>query len=206
MLWRSQHSPLTITAEGSAVSKAVTLAEISRRRLRGLHQSTQIGLATVDSGAAPAPAIAITLSLTPLDASQPGYQAPLTQDELHVAWIFDDELCELSAMDLDEASGVAGHGLVVPGTETLQRSGPSMRVAEAAADGNGEEKHGKSSRKRKRGGGHGASSHGGPARAESSGSGGVGRGSRSASAPAAAHAQVLAPRPRSEDSVLQIFD
>ena len=115
--------------------------------------------------------IAITLSLSPLDAWQPGYQAPLTEDELHAAWIFDDELSQLGAMDFDEASGASAHRLVVPGTELLQQSGHRAAAAAgaslasdgAAAVGKGEQKHGKSLRKRKRGGGRGASHHGGRA-------------------------------------------
>ena len=33
-----------LVAQGNAVAKAVTIAEISRRRLRRLHQNTQVGL------------------------------------------------------------------------------------------------------------------------------------------------------------------
>jgi len=73
-----QNSPLLLKAEGSAVSKAVTVAEIVRRRLRGLHQNTQIGLATGShsdeqrTSWPPMPSIAITLSTAPLDPTQPG--------------------------------------------------------------------------------------------------------------------------------------
>ena len=73
-----QNSPLLLKAEGSAVSKAVTVAEIVRRRLRGLHQNTQIRLATGShsdeqrTSWPPMPSIAITLSTAPLDPTQPG--------------------------------------------------------------------------------------------------------------------------------------
>lgn len=96
-------APLRITAEGNAVCKAVSVAEIVKRRVRGLHQNTQIGLADGDAdadfhdvpggagGGAPraAPTVTITLSLSPLDPSEPGYQPPLTAAELHAAWIDD---------------------------------------------------------------------------------------------------------------------
>jgi DNA-binding protein len=72
----AQAAPLRITAAGAAVSKAVTVAEISKRRVRGLHQNTQIGLAdpagASDEAARRAPTIAITLSLAPLDPSLDG--------------------------------------------------------------------------------------------------------------------------------------
>ena len=124
--------PQPHTAEGNAVSKAITLAEITKRRVRGLHQNTQIGLAagSAADGARSIPSIAITLSLSPLDASLPGcacaairqmlhvricsrigiialvshtirYQPPLTDEELRAAWIFDDE--ESGAMELEAA-------------------------------------------------------------------------------------------------------
>jgi DNA-binding protein len=64
-----QSKPLLIVAEGSTVSKAITLAEIAKRRLRGLHQNTQIGVTTASDGSSSVPTIAITLSLTPLDAT-----------------------------------------------------------------------------------------------------------------------------------------
>ena len=67
-----------ITASGAAVSKAVTVAEITKRRRRGLHQRTQIGLA------ADAPTVEILLSSEPLDPNLPGYQAPLTDEELQM--------------------------------------------------------------------------------------------------------------------------
>lgn len=60
------------------MSKAVTVVEITKRRLRGLHQNTQIGLADPAASQAaagaqqPLPAISIVLSLEPLDPSQPG--------------------------------------------------------------------------------------------------------------------------------------
>ena len=93
-----QHGPVKLRAYGPAVNKAVTVAEITKRRLRGLHQNTQIGLApaaaATTAGASasshPQPEISILLSLAPLDPSQPGYQPPLTDEEILNACV-DDE-------------------------------------------------------------------------------------------------------------------
>ena len=76
----SSDSIACVTARGPAVAKAVTVAEITKRRVRGLHQSTQIGLASPnedvhESSSATtelAPTIRIVLSVQPLDASLPG--------------------------------------------------------------------------------------------------------------------------------------
>ena len=87
-------------AQGPAVSKAVTVAEIAKRRLRGLHQNTQIGLAEpAEEGAASQPAISIVLSLQPLDPSRPGYQPPLTDEEMLDAGV-----------DLEEPDGIVEDG------------------------------------------------------------------------------------------------
>lgn len=74
-----QNAPLTIAAEGAAVAKAVSVAEITKRRLRGLHQNTQIGL--VADAARSTPTIAITLSLAALDTTQPGYARQSCESE-----------------------------------------------------------------------------------------------------------------------------
>lgn len=97
-----QENPVTqsvlLCAQGNAVAKAVTVAEITKRRLRGLHQNTQIGSVRTDesdgndaSAATRSEAtISIILSLQQLDVMQPGYQPPLSGEELDAAWIFDD--------------------------------------------------------------------------------------------------------------------
>lgn len=80
------------------MNKAVTVAEITKRRLRGLHQNTQIGLAPAAAATTPGasasnhpqPEISILLSVAPLDPSQPGYQPPLTDEEILNACV-DDE-------------------------------------------------------------------------------------------------------------------
>lgn len=92
-------------AQGPAVSKAVTVAEIAKRRLRGLHQNTQIGLAeTAEESAASQPAISIVLSLQPLDPSQPGYQPPLT----------DEEMLDLEEPDDNDDDGAASSSAPAP--------------------------------------------------------------------------------------------
>lgn len=61
---------MRLHAEGPAVSKAVTVAEIAKRRLRGVYQSTQIGLSALDGdGGRRKPRISITLSMAPLDST-----------------------------------------------------------------------------------------------------------------------------------------
>ncbi|XP_051812882.1 ribonuclease P protein subunit p25-like protein [Acanthochromis polyacanthus] len=88
---------LVFTAYGKSVSKAITCAEIVKRRLKGLHQLTKLLYGTVDETWEPLepdagldsltvsrnlPSIWILLSREPLDGSQPGYQAPGRYDAL----------------------------------------------------------------------------------------------------------------------------
>ncbi|KAF3692452.1 Ribonuclease P protein subunit p25-like protein [Channa argus] len=82
---------LVFTASGKGVSKAITCAEIMKRRIKSLHQLTRLLYSTVVEVWEPLepaagldsltvsrnlPAIWILLSKEPLDSSQPGYQAP----------------------------------------------------------------------------------------------------------------------------------
>ncbi|KAM4735215.1 ribonuclease P protein subunit p25-like protein [Anableps anableps] len=82
---------IVFTACGKGVSKAITCAEIVKRRLKGLHQLTRLGYSRVlevweplEAGAGldsltvsrNLPAVWILLSKEPLDRQQPGYQAP----------------------------------------------------------------------------------------------------------------------------------
>ncbi|XP_034029395.1 ribonuclease P protein subunit p25-like protein [Thalassophryne amazonica] len=91
---------IVFTASGKGVSKAITCAEIMKRRLKKLHQLTRLlyctvveeweplepaaGLSGLDSLTVSRnlPAIWILLSCEPLDCSQPGYQAPGCYDAL----------------------------------------------------------------------------------------------------------------------------
>ena len=93
------------------------MAEITKRRLRGLHQNTQIGLApaaaATTAGASasshPQPEISILLSLAPLDPSQPGYQPPLTDEEILNACVDDEpeQDCGDGATSGDAAASAA---------------------------------------------------------------------------------------------------
>ncbi|XP_067456488.1 ribonuclease P protein subunit p25-like protein isoform X2 [Thunnus thynnus] len=88
---------VVFTASGKGVSKAITCAEIVKRRVKGLHQLTRLLYNTVEEVWEPLepaagldsltvsrnlPAIWILLSREPLDCSQPGYQAPGRYDTL----------------------------------------------------------------------------------------------------------------------------
>ncbi|XP_032413735.1 ribonuclease P protein subunit p25-like protein [Xiphophorus hellerii] len=88
---------LLFSASGRAVSKAITCAEVVKRRLTGLHQLTRLSQSTVlevweplEAGAGldsltvsrKLPAVWILLSREPLDPEQPGYQAPGRYDAL----------------------------------------------------------------------------------------------------------------------------
>ncbi|XP_047217237.1 ribonuclease P protein subunit p25-like protein [Girardinichthys multiradiatus] len=88
---------IIFTACGKGVSKAITCAEIVKRRLKGLHQLTKLTYSKVLEVWEPLepaagldsltvsrnlPAIWILLSKEPLDLDQPGYQAPGRYDAL----------------------------------------------------------------------------------------------------------------------------
>ncbi|XP_053288513.1 ribonuclease P protein subunit p25-like protein isoform X2 [Pleuronectes platessa] len=90
---------IIFTASGKGVSKAITCAEIVKRRVKGLHQLTRLLYSTVVEVWEPLepaagldsltvnrnlPAIWILLSRDQLDCAQPGYQAPGRYDGLWV--------------------------------------------------------------------------------------------------------------------------
>merc|ERR1712226_97590 len=83
---------VVIKATGSALTKAVTAAEVIKRRFKGLHQVTKIGNQDIVDEWEPIeegldkvvetrqmPYIEITLSKEALDTSDVGYQAPLDE-------------------------------------------------------------------------------------------------------------------------------
>ncbi|XP_030013734.1 ribonuclease P protein subunit p25-like protein [Sphaeramia orbicularis] len=93
----SQSRQIVFTANGKGVSKAITCAEIVKRRVKGLHQLTKLLYSTVEEVWEPLeptagldsltvsrnlPSIWILLSTEPLDQGQPGYQAPGRYDSL----------------------------------------------------------------------------------------------------------------------------
>jgi hypothetical protein len=86
---------VVLKAMGHAISKAVTVAEVLKHRVAGLHQLTQLSsIETVDvfepleegldrvESKRHIPGICIRLSLDPLDESDPGYQAPLPASQV----------------------------------------------------------------------------------------------------------------------------
>uniref|UniRef100_A0A3Q2Q9N1 Ribonuclease P/MRP 25 subunit-like n=1 Tax=Fundulus heteroclitus TaxID=8078 RepID=A0A3Q2Q9N1_FUNHE len=88
---------MVFTGCGKGVSKAVTCAEIVKRRLKGLHQLTRLTYSSVVEVWRPLepaagldslsvsrnlPTVWILLSKEPLDRQQPGYQAPGRYDAL----------------------------------------------------------------------------------------------------------------------------
>jgi len=86
---------LILKGMGAAVVKVVTVAEIIKRRVAGLHQTTTLssthivdtfepleeGLKTVTIEKH-VPTIEIVLSFDPLDTNHPGYQPPLPADQV----------------------------------------------------------------------------------------------------------------------------
>ncbi|XP_068616435.1 ribonuclease P protein subunit p25-like protein [Brachionichthys hirsutus] len=88
---------IVFTATGKGASKAITCAEVLKRRVPGLQQLTRLLAGAVDEFWEPRepgagldgltvsrnrPAIWILLSRDPLDASQPGFQPPGRHDTL----------------------------------------------------------------------------------------------------------------------------
>ena len=125
------------------MNKAVTVAEITKRRLRGLHQNTQIGLApaaaATNAGASasshPQPEISILLSLAPLDPSQPGYQPPLTDEEILNACVDDEpeQDCGNGATSGDAAASAAAFAPPPTGASSGASSGGAGPSAAHAA-------------------------------------------------------------------------
>ncbi|XP_056300499.1 ribonuclease P protein subunit p25-like protein [Pseudoliparis swirei] len=88
---------MVLTASGGGVSKAITCAEVVKRRVPGLHQTTRLQFCTVDEVWDPleagagldsltvsrnVPSIWILLSRDTPDRSRPGYQEPGRHDGL----------------------------------------------------------------------------------------------------------------------------
>ncbi|EFJ26390.1 hypothetical protein SELMODRAFT_172788 [Selaginella moellendorffii] len=94
-LLQDKSSDVVLKAMGRAINKTVTIAEIIKRRVAGLHQITTIGSADftdtwepLEEGLVPLETtrhvsmISITLSKTELDSTSSGYQAPLPADQV----------------------------------------------------------------------------------------------------------------------------
>lgn len=89
ILQNKEEKKINLIGSGPSISKTITCAEIVKRKARGLHQLNTLYYTKVEDTWEPKeesldkllvtrriPAISITLSKTPLDATQPGYQAP----------------------------------------------------------------------------------------------------------------------------------
>jgi len=96
-------SQVVIKAQGNALTKAVTAAEVIKRRFKGLHQVSNVGQSEIVDVFEPLeegldkveqtrniPFIEITLSKDALDSKDKGYQAPI--DESLVKEVTEEEL------------------------------------------------------------------------------------------------------------------
>lgn len=94
---RTKSDTIMINGMASAIHKAVSVAEIVKHRVPGLHQITEISSEEVTDVYEPVKeegenltinrqvsTIRITLSRNQLDASNPGYQAPIPEDQVRV--------------------------------------------------------------------------------------------------------------------------
>jgi len=92
-----EREDVTIKATGNALTKAVNLAEVIKRRFKGLHQLTKIfsteisdEYEAIDAEAGlenvtytkTVSVVEITLSKVELKTDEPGYQAPLPESEV----------------------------------------------------------------------------------------------------------------------------
>ncbi|GMH30720.1 hypothetical protein Nepgr_032563 [Nepenthes gracilis] len=95
LLQEKGSNEIVFKAMGRAISKTVTIVELIKRRITGLHQITQIGSTDItdtweplEEGLLPlettrhVSVIAITLSEKELDESNVGYQPPLSADQV----------------------------------------------------------------------------------------------------------------------------
>src|SRR5690606_18597284 len=85
---------IVLKAMGRAINKTVTIAEILKRQIPGLHQITTIDSTDITDVYEPleegldriettrhVSSIIIRLSIVPLDSKAPGYQPPLTEEQ-----------------------------------------------------------------------------------------------------------------------------
>ncbi|ORC93657.1 uncharacterized protein TM35_000015340 [Trypanosoma theileri] len=92
---KTQYDTVKISAMGAAIHNAVNIAEIVKRRVAGLHQTTDISSEVIRDEYEPVDekkerleverkvsTILITLSLKPLDKNHVGYQPPLPEEEV----------------------------------------------------------------------------------------------------------------------------
>lgn len=84
-----KYEHVVLKAMGRAIHKTVTIAEIIKRRVAGLHQLTEIDSNKITDNKdgkeikRNVSAITITLSLKQLDSKHIGYQPPIPESEVH---------------------------------------------------------------------------------------------------------------------------
>ncbi|KHN39403.1 Alba-like protein C9orf23 like [Glycine soja] len=104
LLQEKGSNEIVFKAMGRAINKTVTIVELIKRRIVGLHQNTAIGSTDItdtweplEEGLLPLETtrhvsmITITLSKKELDTSSVGYQPPLPADQVKAATDFDYE-------------------------------------------------------------------------------------------------------------------
>ncbi|XP_047325842.1 ribonuclease P protein subunit p25-like protein [Impatiens glandulifera] len=110
---------IVFKAMGRAINKTVTIVELIKRRIVGLHQVTSIcstditdNWEPIEEGLDPVETtrhvsmITIILSKTELDMSSIGYQAPLPANEVKTGYEFDDD----GGYAEESSSGCRGRG------------------------------------------------------------------------------------------------
>ncbi|KAF7817666.1 ribonuclease P protein subunit p25-like protein [Senna tora] len=114
---------IVFKAMGRAINKTVTIVELIKRRIVGLHQNTGIGSTDItdtweplEEGLLPLETtrhvsmITITLSKKELDTTSVGYQPPLPADQVKASTVFGYEGAEGSINDRPRGRGVRGRG------------------------------------------------------------------------------------------------
>ncbi|KAK3277983.1 hypothetical protein CYMTET_14050 [Cymbomonas tetramitiformis] len=132
---------VTLKAMGRAINKTVTIAEIIKRRVVGLHQNTSIcstditdvwepleeGLNRLETKRSVS-MITITLSKAPLDTSLPGYQPPLPEDQVIPLQDFEREEMMSGGKGRGRGTrggrGGRGRGMLVDGDDAAVSSMP----------------------------------------------------------------------------------
>ncbi|XP_061350162.1 uncharacterized protein LOC133295351 [Gastrolobium bilobum] len=102
LLQEKGSNEIVFKAMGRAINKTVTIVELIKRRIVGLHQNTAIGSTDItdtweplEEGLLPLETkrhvsiITITLSINELDTSSVGYQSPLPADQVKASTDFD---------------------------------------------------------------------------------------------------------------------
>eukprot|EP00754_Rhynchopus_humris_P033496 Rhum_TRINITY_DN15469_c3_g1::Rhum_TRINITY_DN15469_c3_g1_i1::g.158635::m.158635 len=193
LLQEDNHKTITIKGLGAVVSNAIVVAEMVKRRVKGLHQiATLVPTTIVDryqlieapkEGEEPVEdktvertvhLVSILLSVDPLDETAVGYQAPLPEEEV-------DEGASLDAFSDRKRGGgkgaftVRGRGVGYPaiGSRRGGRGGglDTMRTSGREGGGGGEKGGGKGGHPGK---GSYSKYHAGPASQGTYGSGGGG--------------------------------